>query len=81
MFKLIATIVMLINGQPEGDPMKLAANHLFDDRAECMAFADSEMGAAALAKLDEAVTAAQKPGVTHAPITTECVPNVKSLDI
>lgn len=71
MFRIIATIVMSLNGQPAAEPMQLANRLRFDTMEACDAARVSEPLAASLAKLEAYVSSREKEGMTHV-ITMAC---------
>lgn len=75
MFKLIATIYLLMNGQSVGEPMQAANRQVFASIEDCKAFAASEKGAGALENLNAQILLRLPAGASHT-VTTSCEPAV-----
>lgn len=71
-FKIIATVLALINGQPTDDGARTFSNHVqFDSEDACMNFFDTPEGAASRAALEAFVASA---GDGDHKIEFKCVP-------
>lgn len=73
MFKLIAIVYLLMNGQPVGDPMRMPSNVTFADIEKCKVMLDSEKNKTALDDLRAKITAQLPDGVSMT-LTNECEP-------
>lgn len=72
MFKLIATIYFLFNGDPLGEPVPVANRAAFTTIEDCVAYKDSEKGKLALEDLNTQITTKLlKGGMTYT-VTTGC---------
>ena len=72
MFHAIATVYLLLNGQPIGEPLKSVNSHPFTSLAECTEFVASDIGKAALDRLNADMVASLPTGGSHT-VTTSCV--------
>lgn len=73
MFKLIALIVISINGQSMGDPLRAVNRATFETAAACQEYAGSEKGKAQLEQLNVQIVAILPIG-GESKITTQCEP-------
>lgn len=71
MFKIFATIIVMINGAPVGDPITITGRSTFETLEICKAFEASDDHKAALSQLDQMATARFPKESTHT-ITTAC---------
>lgn len=71
MFNLIATVYILMNGQPVGEPMKATNRTTFDSMESCKEFAGSETGKKALESLNAQIAGSLPAGGSQI-ITTSC---------
>lgn len=71
MFKLIATIYILMNGQPVGEPAQLTNKLEFVTLEDCKQFLTTDMAAGALERLNAQIVATLPPGGTHT-VTASC---------
>lgn len=65
MFKLVATIILSLNGAPVGEPLKVTNKLDFETMAACEDFKGSEKAAGALDILRTMLDSRLQPGVTH----------------
>lgn len=71
MVKLIATIYLLMNGVPVGEPVQRTYKDVFADVAACQSFIQSDAGKTQLEHLNELIVAQLPEGGSHT-VTTSC---------
>lgn len=72
MFKIVATVIAMLNGEPVGDPMLMTNKMEFATEADCKEFQGSEKAAGALENLKSSLDGRIKPGFTYK-LTTSCI--------
>lgn len=73
MFKLIAIVYLLMNGQPVGDPLRMINRATFENLDACKAYVTSETGKVELEALDKMILSKLPEGASHT-VATECEP-------
>ena len=73
MFKIVVTIIAMLNGEPVGDPNLMTNRMSFATEVECVEFQGSEKAATAIENLKTMLDERIKPGFTYS-VTTTCLP-------